>query len=147
MAARLFIAESAYVLSENRSGEWIELARLPAGARALLEAAAPMDEARLEKAIEIAEDWLMPHAGRLRGELLELEDATGRLQSGLADIFSMTSRQWSIEDVESIFLRLVDMATSRTQSLALQERELFVADVLMLRELAHHGRVGAIRLT
>ena len=85
MAARLVIAESAYALLENHDGARAELASLPRGASALLDPTRPIGERQWEPAIEIAEDWLMPHAARLRGEDFEVEDATGRLTSGLQE--------------------------------------------------------------
>ena len=85
MAARLVIAESAYALLENHDGARAELASLPRGASALLDPTRPIGERQWEAAIEIAEDWLMPHAARLRGEDFEVEDATGRLTSGLQE--------------------------------------------------------------
>jgi hypothetical protein len=142
----LVITESAYTLLESRDDHWAELATLAAGAEALLAPARPIDEGQLEAAIEIAENWLMPHAARLRGEVLHVDDATGRLKTGLHEVLSVTSREWTVDDVESFFLRLVDMATGRNPSPAVQGRHRFVADVLMLRELAHHGQLRVIRL-
>lgn len=148
MAARLQIEDGAYslYLDEGEDGQWRRLASLPAGARALLPAARAVDAGALEQAIEIAEDWLMPHAARLQGRMLEVEDGTGRLRSGLREVLSVEAVEWSVADVEAAFLRLVDLATGRVPAAVVQERPLFVADVLLLRELAHHGRVRGLRL-
>jgi hypothetical protein len=146
MPVRFVLSEENYVLLEERQGEWAELAVLAGGAAALVRPARPLDEAELEGAIEIAEDWLMPHARRLRGEVLEVTDETGRLGSGLDAVLSEPRREWSIDEFETLFLRLVDMVTGRKPPAAVEARELFVADVLILRELAHHGQVGALRL-
>jgi hypothetical protein len=146
MPARLAISETAYSLLEARDEQWVELACLPAGADALLVPARAIDEGALEAAIELAEDWLMPHAARLRGEVLHVDDATGRLEAGLEEVLSVTGSEWTVDEIEGFFLRLVDMSTGRHPSPALQARQRFVADVVMLRELAHHGRLRAIRL-
>jgi hypothetical protein len=146
MPARLAISESAYTLLDARDAQWIELARLPAGADALLPPARAIDEGGLEAAIEVAEDWLMPHATSLRGEVLHVDDATGRLKAGLEAVLSVTGSEWTVEEIEGLFLRLVDLGTGRNPTPALQGRQRFVADVVMLRELAHHGRLQAVRL-
>jgi len=146
MTARLVISEDTYVLQQASNAGWNELAVLPGGASALLPAARPLDEARLEMAIEIAENWLMPHAGRLRGQVLEVSDATGRLKSGMGSVLSARTLSWSVADLEELFLRLVDMATGRLPPPALEGQQAFAADLLVLRELAHHGGVREIRL-
>jgi hypothetical protein len=146
MEVRLAIGESAYVLLESRSGHWAELATLEGGSGALLPAGRRLDEGRLEAAIEVAEDWFMPHAAGLRGKALDVIDPTGRLSLGLEQVLSVVSRQWSVEDLEHLFLRLVDMTTGRSPHPAVQGREGFVADVLLLRELAHHGQLREVRL-
>ena len=48
--------------------------------------------------------------------------------------------------MEGFFLRLVDMATGRLPAPSVARRQHSVADVLLLRELAHHGQVKEIRL-
>ena len=138
----LRIREGAYALADKDE----EFAVLQGGAGALLSSARTIDEAGLEAAIEHAEDWLMPHAARLRDAVLEVTDATGALRSGMQDVLSVTARAWSVEDVEGHFLRLVDMATGRVPAAVLAGRQQFVAHVLLLRELAHHGRLREIRL-
>jgi hypothetical protein len=147
MAARLVITGTAYVLQDDaRDGAWTEIATLAGGAGGLLREGQPVDEMRLEGAIERAEDWLMPHAARLAGQVLEIQDATGRLRPGLGAVLSETSHAWSVEAFEALFLRLVDLATGRHPPAALQGRQPFVADVLLLRELAHHGKLAQLRL-
>lgn len=146
MAARLLISEARYVLQQSRHGAWEDVAVLPGGADAILASGRAVDESRLEAAIEIAEDWLMPHAPGLRGEVLEVQDGTQRLKSGMTEVLSVTSSEWSVDDVEGFFLLLLDMATGRHPSPALVGRHPFVADLLILRELAHHGRLAQIRV-
>lgn len=147
MPARLVIAENAYCLFVAKGDAWIEIAVLAGGAAALLPAMRPVDEGALEQAIELAEDWLMPHASRLRGQLLEVNDLTGRLRIGLEDALSLAPGVWSLEEVEGIFLRLVGLTTGRAPSLKVLKAPLFVADVLMLRELAHHGQLRELRVS
>lgn len=146
MASHLLVREDAYVLSQGQDGTRTELATLRRGARALLDPSRPAWDSRLEAAIEVAEDWLMPHAPRLQGEVLEVEDVAGRLRPGLRAVLAVDASAWSVDAFEALFLQLVDLATGRHPAPALQGRELFVADVLLLRELAHHGRLREIRL-
>lgn len=141
MTVRLLITDTAYVLQQIEDGAWSDIAVLPGGASALLPPAAPLDEARLEAAIQVAEDWLMPHARRLHGQVLEVQDATGRLPSGLEEVLSEQNRAWSVAGFEALFLRIVDLATGRRAAVAIAHRSRFVADVLLVRELAHHGAV------
>lgn len=146
MTARLVIAEGTYVLQQETDAGWNDLAVLNGGAGALLPATRHLDEAGLEIAIEVAENWLMPHARHLRGDVLEVSDTTGRLASGLTDVLSAQSTTWGIADLEQFFLRMLDLATGRVASPALEGRQAFAADLLMIRELAHHGAVREIRL-
>lgn len=146
MVARLLIADSAYVLSQTRGGAWVELARLPDSAQALLPGVRALDEGQLEAAIQVAEDWLTPHAAVLQGEALEVSDMTGRLQSGFVAVLASTKRTWSIESLERAFLKVVDLATGRIPPSHLKGHRAFVADLLLLRELAHHGRLSSVRL-
>lgn len=146
MTARLAISEDRYVLQQASDAGLNDLAVLPGGASALLPATRPLDEACLELAIEVAENWLMPHARQLRGDVLEASDTTGRLASGLKDVLSAQSTTWGVADLEQLFLRMVDLATGKVAHPALEGRQAFAADLLMLRELAHHGAVGEIRL-
>jgi len=146
MAARLLIADSAYVLSLTRGGIWVELSRLPGSAQVLLPGVRALDEGQLEAAIQVAEDWLGPYAAALQGEVLEMSEVTGRLQSGFAAALASTERTWSIESLERAFLKVVDLATGRIPSPHLKGHRAFVADLLLLRELAHHGRLSSVRL-
>lgn len=146
MAARLVINEGRYALLADEQGHWREIAVLHGGASALLPPTRLVDEGRLEAAIEKAEDWLMPHAPRLRGQVLEVIDATGRLASGLDAVLPVATRDWTVDDVEAFFLRLTDAATGRRPSSALDGRQLFIADIVLLRELAHHGQLLTIHM-
>ena len=146
MPLRLVIAPDHYSLIEERDGAWAELALLSGGAATLLAPTGALDDRSLEAAIEIAEDWLMPHAARLRDRVLDVDDTTARIHSGLEDVLSVTAREWNVEGIEQLSLQLVDMATGRRARRALQGQQAFVADVLLLRELAHHGQLHEIRL-
>jgi hypothetical protein len=146
MGAGFIIGADAYRLSLARDGLRVELAALAGGADALLRASRPVNEATLEAAIERAEDWLMPHAVSLTGEGLEVVDETGRLRAGLARVLDERGSEWSVVEIEALFVRLVDMATGRVPSPALESQQAFVADVLLLRELAHHGKLERITL-
>jgi hypothetical protein len=146
MTVRLVITDTAYALQQMQDGEWSDVAVLPGGASALLPAAGPLDEAHLEAAIQHAEDWLMPNARRLQGQVLEIEDMTRRLESGLDEVLSEQNRQWSVADFEALFLRIVDLVTGRRPAAAIADRSRFVADVLLVREIAHHGAVVQVVL-
>lgn len=146
MASRLLIADSAYVLLQAQDGAWVELTRLIGSAQALLPGVHALDEGQLEAAIQVAEDWLVPHARALQGEVLEVADLTGRLISGLAVVLTSSERTWSIEALERAFLQVVDLATGRVAPAYLKVHRAFVADLLLLRELAHHGRVSSVCL-
>lgn len=146
MSARFVIAENGYALLTERDGQWTEIAALPGGAKTLLPVSRPVDEGALERAIQVAEDWLMPHAARLRGETLEVGDQTGRLKAALKTRLSVAPEAWSITEIEALFLRLLDLATGRSPPQDALEWPVFVADVLMLRELAHHGQVKGLRI-
>ena len=87
----------------------------------------------------------MPHARRLQGEVLEVRDETARLERGLDEVFQEQRREWTLDAFEGIFLRVVDMVTARRATSGARI-ELFVADVLVVRELAHHGQVRRIHL-
>jgi hypothetical protein len=146
MSARFVIAENGYALLMERDGQWIEIAALPGGARALLPASRPVDEGALERAIEIAEDWLMPHAARLRGETLEVSDPTRRLNAALKARRPIVPDAWSTMEIEALFLQLVELATGLFPPQDALEWPVFVADVTMLRELAHHGQVKRLQV-
>ncbi|WBY01352.1 hypothetical protein PE066_18090 [Ramlibacter tataouinensis] len=145
MTARLLIAGNGYVLARRADGGgWTELARLAGGAAALLPAAGRIGEAQLEAAIERAEDWLMPHAAALQGQILDVHDETGRLAEGLQSADLAGAREWNTEALEALFLRLVDRTLGRFASQA--DEPAFIAHVLLLRELAHHGKLARVRL-
>lgn len=146
MPARLVIAEGEYALQQAVDGGWVQLTVLPGGPGALLPPTRAIDEGRLEAAIELAEDWLMPHAARLRGEVLEVDDPTGRFRSGMQEVLSVQAVEWSVAQLEGFFLLLVALATGRVPSAALRGRHAFAAGLLVLRELAHHGQVRGVRL-
>lgn len=147
MSARLLLGEDAYVLSMARDQRWEEVGRLAGGAQALLPGARPVDEGRLEAAIQTAEDWLMPLVGGLRGALLEVLDPTGRLAAGLAQVLAAQERQWTLTQFEQRFLQLTELATGRVVPQALGRHQEFIADVVLLREIAHHGQVSLVRLS
>lgn len=146
MPARLIIAEAQYLLAQERGRAWTDLAVLAGGAEALMPANRAVDAYQLEAAIETAENWLMPHAPGLRGEVLEIHDETGRLKAGMASVLAVTSIHWRVADVEGFFLRLVDAATGRHPSPLLAGRRPFVGDLVLVRELAHHGQLAAIHV-
>ena len=137
-ATRLEIGGSAYVLTREDRGAWRELARLDGGPSALLTAAArdTATDADIEVAIERAEEWLMPHARALTGDILEVRDPTGRLVDGLG-----RGGRFTLEQVESGFNRVVE---SRSGA---QRDPVFVAHLVLVRELAHHGRVAGVNLS
>ncbi len=145
MAARLAIGAAAYVLSRQRDAAWVPLATLEGGAAALLRPEREADEAGLELAIEVAENWLMPYARLLRDQELEVADPSGRVSAGLGAMLGVTTLEWSVEGVEEIFLRLVDIATGRRGQFPPAQRP-FLADMLLVRELAHHGGVRGVRV-
>ena len=146
MSAHLLITDRTYVLSLLQNGRSTDLAQLEGAAQCLLPAHLPVSEGLLEAAIEMAEDWLMPHATRLQGKVLEVTDTSGSLRAGLVSVLSSNARQWTVEELEQSFLRLVDEAAGRVVSESLQTHRPFLAHLLLLRELAHHGRVSGIQL-
>jgi len=134
---RLEIGDAAYVLTHEEHGAWRELARLEGGPSALLTGPArhSASDADIELAIERAEDWLMPHARTLTGDILEVRDRTGRLVDGLGRGGSFT-----LEQIESEFNRVV---ASRS---GVERDPVFVAHLVLVRELSHHGRVAGVSL-
>ena len=144
--ARLFIDAAGYRLAWRNGEAWTEVAVLAGGADRLLPAGRPIGQAALEAAIEHAEDWLMPHAAGLAGALLEVTDVTGRLAAGLHAVFASDARAWDAAQLEALFLQLDFMSTRPHLAAQLQARREFVADIVLLRELAHHGRLDSIRL-
>lgn len=113
------------------------LARLDGGAAALLAGSGErLRERDIEAAIERAEEWLMPSSRLLHGLELKVHDATGRVRGMLGPSASFTP-----EDVEQSFNRAHD-AVAHGRAVARSG----VADVVLLRELAHHGRLSRIVL-
>lgn len=147
MPVRFVIAENGYALLTQLDGQWTEIAALSGGAGALLPVARAVNEGALERAIEVAEDWLMPHVARLRGEALEVSDPTGRLKAALEARITIVPDTWSITEIEALFLLLVEQATGRTPPQDTPQWRLFMADVTVLRELAHHGKVKGLHIT
>ena len=111
------------------------LARLEGGAAALLRGAGVrLREVDIEAAIERSEDWLMPSSKRIEGLDLRVRDATGRVRAALGDQASFTTEQ-----VEQAFNRAFD-AVAHGRPIDPES----VADVVLLRELAHHGRLARV---
>ncbi len=129
---RLHVRPDAYEL--YRGAELV--ARLDGGAGALIPAAAQLREIDIENAIERSEDWLMPFSKSLRGCELSIRDAQGRVGAALGGRASLT-----VDDMEQAFTRAYDaVALGRPAS-----RDA-VADVVLLRQLAHHGGLARIYL-
>ncbi|MFM6999743.1 MAG: hypothetical protein ACKOXU_01550 [Limnohabitans sp.] len=147
MTFRLLISEKDYVLSVRLDKVWVERARLQGGASALLPAHGEVTDYHLEVAIQRAEDWISPCVLSMRGEVLEVADDTGRLIDGLHVVLAADERVWPVEAVEERFRSVVDLATGRFVPEALKTRSAFIADLLLVREIAHHGRVSEILLT
>lgn len=145
-AARLDIDRSAYSLLINGDTGWRPLAALAGGATALLPGESFLSEFAFEHAIQVAEDWLMPHAAQLSGCVLSVRDNSGYLGEGLGSVLGITTMRWRVDEIESMFGRVIDLATGRIASPALEDRRPFVADLLLLRELAHHGKLEEVRL-
>ena len=147
MGLELRIEEQTYVLSTFQDGRSIELSRLAGGAQRLLPSINTPAEDQLEAAIEAAENWLMPHVSGLNGQMLDVADPTDRLTSGLRAVLETAERYWSLAAIEKAFVKVVDLATGRHAPAALNQHRLFVADLLLVRELAHHGQVSGVRLS
>lgn len=112
------------------------VAVLPGAAAALLGGTpSRATAAHVEAAIERAEDWLMPGSRAWQGLPLRLRDETGRLRQrfGVATL--------DPEQVEAAFSRAWDdVAFERPIDPAL------VADLVLLRELVHHGALPKVVL-
>lgn len=127
----LDIQPDAYALRLDAS----LLARLEGGAAVLMPAPAQrLREIDMEGAIERAEEWLMPSSRLFQGLSLRVHDPRGRLRPLLGAGCSLTT-----EDVEQVF-NSTHRALARTP---LDERDA-VAGLVLLRELAHHGRLSGI---
>lgn len=129
----LVILPNAYEMSCDGQ----KLARLEGGSAPLLaDAGARLRDVDIETAIQHAEDWLMPFSKRIRGLELRVRDSRGRVREHFGGHASLT-----LDDVERAFSRVVDgVAFQRVI-----DRE-FVADLVLLRELMHHGALPRIVL-
>lgn len=107
----------------------------------------PPSSADIEGAIEVVEDALMPAIPRLRGDgPLHSRDAESLVLAEAAGLPTDATAHLSIEEVERVFNRLVNVANGRpAASEGLPARNTFAAHVLILRELMHHaGRTTLI---
>ncbi|WP_417252274.1 hypothetical protein [Castellaniella sp.] len=130
----LIIEHEAYEL-------WLDeklLTRLAGGAATLLPEAGSrrLREIDIEAAIERAEDWLMPFSKALQGLQLKICDKTDRLKSYFDE-----HQPYSVEQIERIFSN-VHYEVAHVQEV---ERN-SVADIVLVREFAHHGRLSGIVL-
>lgn len=123
---KLEILASAYEISVGGR----TLARLEGGPLELLAGAGErLRDLDIETAIERSEDWLMPVSKSFQGLALQVKDNPGRLRDHFATAASLTP-----DDIERAFSRAFDdVAFKRAVS-----RDL-VADLVLLRELVHHG--------
>lgn len=141
MAIELLIDAHEYVLKRAlRDQPSQRLSVLSGGAQALF-LQAPLHEAQIERAIQIAEDWLMPYAVLLRDETLDVYDATGRLETTLAAYCDAPSTCWSVPAIEQVFLTMLAHVLRQAPN-----DPSAVADLILLRELAHHGQPAQVRL-
>jgi hypothetical protein len=129
-AACLDVRADAYEMRLN--GEVI--ARLDGGSAALLPGMGALRDIDIENAIERSEDWLMPFSKLLSGLELWVRDETGRVREVMGEQGSFTA-----EDVEQVFSRVFD-AVGRGRAIERHD----VADVVLVRELVHHGRVSRV---
>jgi hypothetical protein len=130
---QLIIASDAYELRFDHDS----LTRLDHGAAALLAGAAErLREIDIERAIERAEDWFMRFSKSFDSLQLEVRDTTGRLRRQLGK-----QAVYTLEQAEQAFTRVHDAVVHGEVS----DRDA-VADVVLLRELAHHGRLSSIVL-
>jgi len=132
-ALELGITAVAYEISV--SGQ--VLARLDGGPSALLAGAGErLRDVDLEAAIERAENWLMPSSRSFQGLTMHVRNTPVRLRNGFAAAASLTP-----QEVERAFSGLVDdVAFHRAV-----DRD-FVADLVLLRELVHHGALSGVVL-
>jgi hypothetical protein len=147
MAARLSINERRYTLAVQREGEWAGIAVLDGGANALIADTALLTDVVIERAIDLAEEWLMPHAKTLKGETLCIDDIAGHFRAGLLEILAVKASTFSVPDIEDHFLEIVALATGRSGSLAVRHKNHFVADLILVRELSHHGALTNLQLS
>ena len=113
------------------------LARLAGGADALLSGAPQaLREADLERMIERSEDWLMPSSKAMHGLALRVGEASGRLRVRLAGASRVAPD--AVEHAFSDVLRDVSLGRPIDRSL--------VADLVVLREMVHHGALTHVDL-
>jgi hypothetical protein len=129
-AAYLDIRADAYEL--RLEGEVI--ARLDGGSAALMPGTGALRDIDLEAAIERSEDWLMPSSKLLNGLELRVRDETGRLRKAMGEQAGFTP-----DDVEQEFTRVFD-AVGHGRAI---DRHA-VADVVLIRELVHHGMLSRV---
>ena len=128
---RLEIRRDAYELLLD--GE--PLATLIGGAAALLRGSGErLREADVEVLIERSEDWLMPSSKAFQQLELRVRDTAGRLRSLLEARGTLTPAE-----TEQAFNRAFD-AVAHQRAV---DRE-GLADVVLLRELVHHGSLARI---
>lgn len=93
-------------------------------------------EADVEAAIERAEDWLMPFSRRLTGLSLRVRDGGAGLGARLGEGAHLTP-----QDVEAAFGAAFDgVALGRSMDAP------YLAAVVLLRELVHHGALTGVVL-
>ena len=131
----------AYLILKPEAYElWLDeklLTRLNGGAAALLAGSgAQLREIDIEIAIEHAEDWLMPFSKQLEGLQLKVRDSAGGLRSRFSE-----HEPYAVEQVEQAFTNVHDEVV-RGQT----NDKNGVADIVLLRELAHHGRLSGVVL-
>ncbi|HTH78153.1 MAG TPA: hypothetical protein VL593_04180 [Ramlibacter sp.] len=109
-----------------------------AGGAAALMAGAPaqLREIDIENAIERSEEWLMPFSKSFQRRVLRIRDVTGRVKKTLGGRTSL-----DLQETEQAFSRACD-AVSHRRPVAREA----VADLVLLRELAHHGMLVRIQL-
>jgi hypothetical protein len=132
----LDVLEDAYVLS---AGGHL-LGRLAGGADALMARSrsdAALRPEDVERAIEKAEDWVMPLVKAGSGRALLVHDGRGLLRERLPG-----EAAFDLAAIELAFVRAFDaVAFQRPIARA------FVADIVLVRELMHHGALVTARFT
>ena len=132
--------QAPFVLQIRRDGYVLSIggrmvARLEGGAGVLLgTAGALLREIDLEAAIERTEDWIMPASRSFHRMPLQLEDERGLLRHRFGAAAILTPQA-----VEDVFSQVVNDVAARRPA----DPE-FVADLILLRELVHHGAVPQV---
>ncbi len=88
----------------------------------------------------------MPPLKPAHDPVLGVVDTTGRLAAGRQAVLSSTAKGWTLDEIEQDFQKVVAQATGRNPPAQLATHRAFVADLLLLRELAHHGAFTSLRL-